>query len=96
VKSGRKTFSFKGQAVEYRFNPDGTWETIPIANPPDDAPSKSETPAVEKPVSRPPPAKAVENPKPPGISWAWIVGSLIAVLAGLIWYGARRVRASRH
>ena len=38
VKSGKLTFSFKGQAVEYRFRPDGTWETIPIANPPDDGP----------------------------------------------------------
>jgi hypothetical protein len=38
VKSGQRAFSFKGQAVEYRFRPDGTWETIPIANPPDDGP----------------------------------------------------------
>lgn len=36
VKSGQRSFSFKGQAVEYRFKPDGTWDTIPIENPPDD------------------------------------------------------------
>lgn len=33
IKSGELAFSFEGQAVEYRFRPDGTWETIPIANP---------------------------------------------------------------
>lgn len=47
VKAGRKTFSFVGQKVEYRFKPDGTWETIPIANPPDDGP-KSATQAGTK------------------------------------------------
>ncbi len=41
VKSGRKTFSFVGQKVEYRFKQDGTWETIPIANPPDDGPESA-------------------------------------------------------
>jgi len=38
VKEGKRTFSFKGQKVEYRFTPDGTWETLPIAHPPDDGP----------------------------------------------------------
>jgi hypothetical protein len=32
VKDGRRTFSFKGQKVEYRFRPDGTWETIDSPN----------------------------------------------------------------
>jgi hypothetical protein len=36
IKSGRKAFSFKGENVEYRFKPDGTWETFTISNPPDD------------------------------------------------------------
>jgi hypothetical protein len=31
VKSGKRTFSFLGQNVEYRFKPDGTWETLPLA-----------------------------------------------------------------
>lgn len=30
VKSGRKAFSFKGQNVEYRFEPDGTWKSTPL------------------------------------------------------------------
>jgi hypothetical protein len=33
VKSGEVAISFEGQAEEYRFRPDGTWDTIPIANP---------------------------------------------------------------
>lgn len=36
VKNGRKAFSFTGQAMEFRFKPDGTWETIPILNQPVD------------------------------------------------------------
>jgi hypothetical protein len=34
VKSGKRSFSFIGQNVEYRFKPDGTWETIAMADPP--------------------------------------------------------------
>lgn len=30
VKAGEITFSFGGQPHEYRFNPDGTWVTIPL------------------------------------------------------------------
>lgn len=37
VKAGQRTFSFKGKSVEYRIKPDGTWDTIPIKNPPQDA-----------------------------------------------------------
>lgn len=38
VKAGIIPFSFVGQKVEYRFKPDGTWETIAMVNPPDDRP----------------------------------------------------------
>lgn len=38
VKSGKRTFSFKGHNVEYRFKPDGTWDTIAMGIPPDDGP----------------------------------------------------------
>ena len=30
IKSGKRAFSYKGQKVEYRFKPDGTWETIAL------------------------------------------------------------------
>jgi hypothetical protein len=32
VKAGKRTFSFVGQKVEYRFKPDGTWDTIALTN----------------------------------------------------------------
>lgn len=61
VKSGKRTFSFKGQKVEYRFKPDGTWETLAMANPPDDAPKP--TVAVASPEKRTlPPHKQIEDP----------------------------------
>jgi len=80
LTSGQRTFSFKGQAVEYRFKPDGTWETIPIANPPDDAPKTSE------PVPEPSDAKRQEKGRPATgtddgqYPWPWI-GLGIAVLS---------------
>jgi hypothetical protein len=30
IEAGRETFSFSGQNVEYRFKPDGTWETLSL------------------------------------------------------------------
>jgi hypothetical protein len=81
VKSGKRTFSFMGQAVEYRFRSDGTWDTIPIANPPDDAPK----PVVER-------ITATTAPPPPaarGNAWAWILTAMIGALALVVWGGLR-------
>jgi hypothetical protein len=96
IKSGKQPFSFKGQSVEYRFKPDGTWTTTPIANPPDDAPKPV------PPTKPPPPAKAspppVAPPPPPppepaGIPWLWIGAGallLITALARLVALRGRR------
>ncbi len=87
VKNGRRTFSFVGQAVEYRFKPDGTWDTIPIANPPDDGP---------KPVAAAMPARNSQSPPvavkppPPGNSWPWIIGAAMIGLALVVWLGLRK------
>jgi hypothetical protein len=81
VKSGQRTFSFKGQAVEYRFKPDGTWDTIPIANPPDDAPK----PVVER-------ISATTTTPPPvarGNAWEWILLAMIGGLIAVVWAGLR-------
>lgn len=96
VKSGRHTFSFKGKSVEYRFNPDGTWETLAMANPPDDGPkpesSKPEAMRPEKspPPPPPPPPPAPEPPAPPSSApttspsiYGWIIGCGILVLAAV-------------
>ena len=80
VKSGELTFSFKGQAVEYRFRPDGTWETIPIANPRDDGPKPA--PAAPDSEIQTPPSETVDSVKPDDRSmWWWIAGVGTALLA---------------
>ena len=86
VKSGKRTFSFKGQSVEYRFKPDGTWDTIPIANPPDDAPK----PVSESiPANTPPPSPAVQSPATRGNAWTWILIAMIGGLLVVAWAGLR-------
>lgn len=92
VESGEIPFSFKGQSVEYRFKPDGTWDTIPIANPPDDAP--------EVPNAAPPASCSVEpriNGKPPGNAGKNFRPNVLAALAALLalaaaWFGFRRMK----
>jgi hypothetical protein len=99
VKSGRKTFSFKGQSVEYRFNPDGTWETIAVANPPDDAPkpepSKTEGMRPEKSLPPSPLAPEATAPLAPGPNaspsiYGWIIGCGILILAAVAVFLKRR------
>jgi hypothetical protein len=79
IKSGQRTFSFRGQAVEYRFNPDGTWVSNPIANPPDDAPKPPITSSPEKS-----PAVAAAQSHQPAL-WPWLGGVLLVLLGILIW-----------
>lgn len=83
LESGEIPFSFKGQSVEYRFKPDGTWDTIPIANPPDDAP-KAELPAPpENEQAKQPPTKTrAGNAKKPTMDWL-LIGGLVALLSGV-------------
>lgn len=92
VKSGERAFSFKGQAVEYRFKPDGTWDTNPIANPPDDAPEIPEARSVDR---RPAGQEAKEQP--PGNAGKTFRSYLLAALATLLafaaaWLGFRRMK----
>lgn len=80
IESGKRAFSFRGQSVEYRFKPDGTWVTTPIANPPDDAPApppaKPAQPAPHQPPANTP--TTVSNPL-----WPWITGGVLTVLAAV-------------
>jgi hypothetical protein len=89
IKSGRRTFSFKGQAVEYRFKPDGTWDTIPIANPPDDGPQLVSVAAPMNSKDDSAPRASTGEQKPNG-SWVWIVTGMIGGLALVLWLGVRR------
>jgi hypothetical protein len=81
VKSGKRAFSFMGQAVEYRFKADGTWDTIPIANPPDDAPKQEIKKVDEKPIKVPEQSEQHEKK-----TYQWLlvaVGVLLCVVCGL-------------
>lgn len=85
IQSGRKTFSFKGQKIEYRFRPDGTWETLALGNTPGKAPSygtTTETRAERRPSLSP----SEKTPPKFRIQGFWLV-LLIAggLLTGLWW-----------
>jgi hypothetical protein len=92
IKSGRKTFSFKGQAVEYRFKPDGTWETLAMANPPDDGPKRFDPVPAERPDKRQPSLAGAEHHEAAwnGRAWIWISGVAAAVLGLLAWLKVNR------
>lgn len=80
IKSGGKTFSFAGQEVEYRFKPDGTWETIALTNPSSDAPKSTK--------------RFNSLPSRTGDSWPWIVGTTLMGLALVAWLGFRKPRGA--
>lgn len=95
VKSGRKTFSFKGQSVEYRFKPDGTWDTIPMKNLPDDGPKPVAGGAESREV-REKPSVSPRTPVPQLVTrtpWRWLAAGFALVLAALgflLWKGRRK------
>jgi hypothetical protein len=89
VKSGQRAFSFKGQPVEFRFKTDGTWETIPIPDPPDDGPASQIPVTGERPDKRHSVALVAPSeqsaPAARGSAWIWISGVAAAVLGLLAW-----------
>lgn len=90
VKSGDLTFSFKGQALEYRFKPDGTWETIPIANPPDDGPKL--VPVGKDSDKQASPPATVDSVVPEDHSvWWWVVG-VGGILVAVVFACLRKFR----
>lgn len=92
VKAGTLTFSFVGQKVEYRFRADGTWETLAMANPPDDGPSRIK--AEQSAPVRPPRRSIVDNDSSGrserGSLWPWVIGIPVLLLAGAIWLRFRK------
>jgi hypothetical protein len=82
IEAGKKTFSFIGRNVEYRFKPDGTWETIAMASPPDDAPKVANETGNDRPNKQATPAQA-DSPKTiRDYSW-WLfgIGGIVLVAA---------------
>ena len=89
VKAGKRTFSFIGQNVEYRFKPDGTWDTLAMANPPDDAPKPVPSTA-ERPLKPRIPSEPARESGKSRNHWQWVVISIATLLATLLWLVAKR------
>ncbi len=85
VKSGKRSFSFVGQKSEYRFKPDGTWETIPISLPPGEVVPKA-------PISVTPESVLV-SPKSQDRSWLWITSLSVLLVAVVGWLVRKKKRA---
>lgn len=101
VKAGQRTFSFKGKSVEYRFKPDGTWDTIPIKNPPQDAIIYPDPEAVQvlakrqkleleqKEAEKAAEHKKVRQAQLMKLGW-WFAGIVPLILIGLVWWRKTR------
>ncbi len=90
VKEGKRSFSFKGQNVEYRLKLDGTWETTPLAMSGETLREELKPPA--SPPSAPRAAAAIAPTIASPVSWTWVVGGavfLIVAVGGLIWKSRR-------
>lgn len=100
VKSGKRTFSFVGQTIEYRFKPDGSWKTVTVDNPPPDAPKPSI--AIPLQPEKKPENERIAKPRPAEKTtvledsehalWRWVLAGfvLLVAVAGL-WAKLRRV-----
>ncbi|MGD7654755.1 MAG: hypothetical protein ACQCXQ_16170 [Verrucomicrobiales bacterium] len=85
VKAGERAFSFKGQDVEYRFKPDGTWEETKMESPPDDGP-KGTLPEKTTPIAEPEPVVEEE-----GFPWVWtVLGAVLIFGLGVLFFAKRR------
>lgn len=92
IKSGSMAFSFKGQNVEYRFKPDGTWDTIALVDPPDDAPkpptlSQAKKEQIEKAV---PKAREKKETQRFRNGCVWIVVAMMVLLAAFVWLRCKK------
>jgi hypothetical protein len=94
VKAGAIPFSFVGQKLEYRFKPDGTWDTLAMANPPDDGPrpAKPINMQEQRSTKKQNPSSAPLEPKPLGNLLPWIVGFIIFLTGGATWVAVKWVR----
>jgi len=86
VKSGKRSFSFVGQKSEYRFKPDGTWDTIPISLPPGEVVPKA-------PISVTPQAAIIPTVQAQDRTWLWITSLSVLLLAVVGWLIQKKSRA---
>lgn len=90
VKSGKRTFSFQGQNVEYRFKPDGSWDTILIANPRDDGPKSTSEIKIDRGGMRSVPEQIIFQAVSRRISWLWYGIGGTAMLAACAWFWRKK------
>lgn len=107
VKSGQRTFSFKGKSVEYRFKPDGTWDTIPINNPPQDAiiypnpeviqvlATRQKLKLAQKEEEHALEQKKIRQAQLMKLGW-WFAGIGSIILFGLVWWRKKRNNVMTH
>jgi hypothetical protein len=91
VKAGKRAFSFKGQNVEYRFKPDGTWETLAIANPSDDGPGRPQAGPTRPPLR--PATEKRESRESQVTIIPWLVAFAAVVFAAAAWWAMRNKTA---
>ncbi len=87
VKSGKRSFSFKGQSEEYRFTPDGKWETIAVTHRDNEVRRKpGAARSNSEPLSLPAKDKFLGKNK-----WPWIAAAAVcaAVVFWLFWFGKK-------
>jgi hypothetical protein len=85
VRSGRKTFSFVGEKVGYRFLADGSWESVAIVNSPKFAPTPMpELGAIEVEEESP----STSDSK--GQFWSWAVGLTATFGLTCVWLWKRK------
>ena len=90
IKSGQRPFSFVGEKVEYRFKPDGSWETIAMIRPPEKA-MRPGGPSVEKDRYLDQTTAGDSSPDKGSKAAIYVACGLLA--AGLAAMGWRRMRA---
>jgi hypothetical protein len=93
VKAGTRSFSFAGQKVEYRFKPDGSWDTFAMANQQDKSQGKPQAGAVNRPV-KPRLVDDTHEPRPTKpLRWLWLGSAVVAILGLLAWILTKRTKA---
>jgi hypothetical protein len=90
VKAGEITFSFEGQPHEYRFQPDGTWITIPLEKSEDSPEPEKESVPPATSLQGHSPAEQAPSRKSP---WIFVGGFLMLGVLSLLIHRFRKRRA---
>jgi hypothetical protein len=86
IMSGQRALAFKGEPREYRFKPDGTWDTIPISLPPEEVVPKA-------PISVTPKAVVIPPVQGQDRTWLWVTSLSVLLLAVVGWFVQKKSRA---